>query len=98
METILSPFQLGLMDKVTVYPNPFQSRISLEVSSLHSETAVVSMLNNKERIIKMFSWYIKAGTNKTSLDGLSSLPAGTYLIQLRDTSGNIISETPITKD
>jgi hypothetical protein len=98
METIVSPFQSGLMDRVTVYPNPFQSRISLEVSSLHNETAIVSMLNDQARIIKMFSWYVKAGTNKTSLDGLASLPTGAYTILLRDTSGNIISETKITKE
>lgn len=98
MEAILSPLQSGLMDKVSIYPNPFKSRISLEVSSLHNETAIVSMLNSQEKIIKMFSWYVKAGTNKTSLDGLVSLPAGTYRILLRDTSGNIISDTEITKE
>jgi coproporphyrinogen III oxidase-like Fe-S oxidoreductase len=85
------------MDRVTVYPNPFQSRISLEISSLHNETAIVSMLNSQNKIIKMFSWYIKAGTNKTSLDGLASLPADTYRILLTDTNGGAISETKIIK-
>lgn len=98
METMLSTLQSGLMERVTVYPNPFQSRISLEVSSLHNETTIVSMLNSQERIVKMFSWYVKAGTNKTSLDGLASLPPGIYTILLRDTSGNIIIETKITKE
>lgn len=97
METMLSPLQSGLMDKLNVYPNPFKSRISLEVSSLYNENAIVSMVDSQEKIIKMFSWYLKTGTNKTSLDGLAALPSGTYRIILKDTNGTAIGDVSITK-
>lgn len=91
MNTILSSLQSGLMDKVTVYPNPFQSRLSLELSSQENKTVIISMLNSQERIIKMFSWYVKAGTNKTDMDELGNLPAGSYHIYIKATDGEPIS-------
>ena len=98
MEVILSPLQSGLMEQVTVYPNPFISKISLEITSLDNKTAIVSLLNSQERIIKMFSWNVKAGMNKTSINGLGSLPAGTYRLVLKETNGTPLHDTKITKE
>lgn len=83
--------------KVSIYPNPFASRISLEITIMHNANSIVCMTNENDKIVKMFSWYLKAGTNKTSLDGLGSLQPGNYAVTVRSTDGEVICDTTITK-
>lgn len=84
--------------KVSIYPSPFVSRLSLEITITHNSNSIVCMTNESDRIVKMFSWYLKSGTNKTSLDGLSSLPPGNYAVTIRNTEGEIICDTIVTKE
>lgn len=93
----VSPVQQDQMYNVKVYPSPFVNRISIEVSCNHAETSIVSMMNQDQKIIKMFSWHLKPGINKTTLDGLSSLEPGSYYIDLKDLSGNVAVSTSVDK-
>ncbi|MBC8035284.1 MAG: hypothetical protein H7Y03_14135 [Chitinophagaceae bacterium] len=85
------------MRQVNVYPNPFYSKISIELSSEGYENAIVSLTNDGNQIIKMFSWPLKPGTNKTALETLDALSEGTYTIAIKEETGKIISSVLIDK-
>ena len=74
-------------NKITISPNPFTQRLSVEVISEVNENLIVTLTNSDEdRIIRMFSWHVRPGANTTSVDGLSTFPPGTYCIQIKNDS------------
>ena len=83
--------------QVTIYPNPFASTLSFEVVVEHNESAIVRMLDQKQKIIKMMSWNLKRGTNKTSFDDLQGLPAGSYYIDIKNMEGKNMFNTTLVK-
>lgn len=88
---------MELMISMNIYPDPFTAKISLEVTCNAYESTIVSLLDNQNKIIKMFSWQLKPGTNKTSLESLGSLPQGDYYLNMKDINGTIISKKLIQK-
>jgi hypothetical protein len=82
---------------VSVYPNPFETALSLEVFVEENEETIVRMVNNDQKIIKMLSWNLQKGTNKTSWDDLGSLPAGNYFVEIRNMEGKNMFSTKLIK-
>ena len=82
---------------VSVYPNPFTSTLSLEIVVEKNESTIVRMLNEKHNIIRMLSWNLKKGTNKTSLNDLDSVPAGDYYVDIVSMDGKKMFNTRLVK-
>lgn len=89
--------QQGPMQRISVYPEQFISRITIEVTTEERQTAIVCLLDQSGRILRMFSWPLKPGTNKTALEGLDALPAGNYHMQVKQTTGKLLSSIALSK-
>ena len=82
---------------ISVYPNPFGSALWLEVAVEMNMDAIVRILNQHEKIIKMLSWNLQKGINETTLNDLDALPAGTYYMEIRNPEGVNIFSTKLKK-
>lgn len=83
--------------QVSIYPNPFGSTLSFEVFVENNEATIVRLLDQKQKIVKMISWHLKRGTNKTSFDNLQSLPNGNYYVDIKNLEGNNLFSTKLAK-
>ncbi len=83
--------------QVSVYPNPFHTTLSCEVVVENNEFAILRMLDQKQKIIKMLSWSLKKGTNKTSFNDLDFLPPGNYYIDIKNIDGKDLYHTKLVK-
>ncbi len=86
-----------MTSQVSVYPNPFDTILSFEVVVENNESAILRMLDQKQKIIKMISWTLKKGTNKTSFDNLDPLPPGNYYIDIKNMDGKNLFHTKLVK-
>lgn len=66
-----------------VYPNPFVSRIKIDISSDRSEVVRIQVSDNLGRVLKTQSSAIQKGVNNIWLDNLSSLAPGIYNVQVK---------------
>ena len=85
------------MTQVNVYPNPFDNNLSLEVTVENTLSAIVQILDENHKIIKMMSWNLKKGTNKTTLEDLAVLPAGEYTIDIKNMDGEWLFDAKLVK-
>lgn len=83
--------------QVTIYPNPFLTTLSMEVVVDNNSSAIVRMLDQQHKIVKMMSWNLKKGSNKTSLNDLETLPAGPYFIDIKNMEGENLFNTKLVK-
>ncbi|MEJ7736550.1 MAG: T9SS type A sorting domain-containing protein [Chitinophagaceae bacterium] len=83
--------------QVSIYPNPFASSLSFEIIVENNEATIIRLLDQKQKIIKMISWHLKKGTNKTSFDNLQSLPNGNYFVDIKNLDGSNLFSTKIAK-
>lgn len=83
--------------QVTIYPNPFLTTLSVEVVVDNNSSAIVRMLDQQHKIVKMMSWNLKKGSNKTSLNDLETLPAGAYFIDIKNMEGENLFNTKLVK-
>jgi len=76
----------------TVSPNPFSSHVNINIDWNKNEAANVKVIsmNGKELVSKNIQ-FIK-GTNYVSLNELSPLPAGMYIIQVNSNEGSLIKQ------
>lgn len=82
---------------VSIYPNPFVSSLSFEVIVENNFSAIVQLLDQDLKIIRMLSWLLKKGTNKTTIEDLELLPAGTYYVDIKNHDGNNLFTTKLAK-
>ncbi len=67
--------------KSKVYPNPFMAELSLQLDDALATTATLELLDVNGRLLREQA--LPLGTRTTRLAGLS-LPAGSYLLRVRD--------------
>jgi len=79
-----------MITKVTVQPDPFLSVLTLDVVCTESRYIIVRMFNDKDKIVKMFSWYLVKGTNVTSVNDVGSLKTGEYILDIIDNEGSVL--------
>jgi len=88
---LLSGWEVGVMDispsqsKVSVSPNPFQSRSVFTYSLSDDQTISLNFYDFQERLVQSFfsnQWRGK-GEHHEQLDFLPLLPAGNYLLRMR---------------
>lgn len=84
--------------KATVYPNPFTSQLSLEVSVELKESVIVCMLDREQNIVRMFSWPLQAGKNKVSFNDVTSLADGDYSVTVTNPGGKNLYATKVSKN
>ena len=82
----------------SAYPNPFKETLSLEVEVDSNVSTIVKIVNPEGKIIKLLSWNIKQGINKTSLHDLRSLEPGDYFVEIKDMKGNNLFSAKLNKD
>ncbi|MBL7700024.1 MAG: hypothetical protein JNK79_17795 [Chitinophagaceae bacterium] len=87
-----------MITKVTVRPNPFYTVLTLDVSCDSNRSIIVRMFNEAGKIVKMFSWYLVKGTNVTSINELSNLESGLFLLDIIDNEGTVLFSSRITKE
>lgn len=83
--------------QVSVFPNPFDLILSFEVIISQSKSIILRIVDQQKNIIKMISWSLKKGTNKTSIEDLHTLPAGNYFVELTDLNGKNLFNTKLLK-
>ena len=82
---------------LSAYPNPFNETLSFEIEIDENVSTIVKMVNAEGKIVKLLSWNIKKGINKTSLNDLETLEAGEYALEIKDMKGNNLFHTKLTK-
>lgn len=87
-----------MITKVTVRPNPFYTVLTLDVACDSNRSIIVRMFNNAGKIVKMFSWYLVKGTNVTSINELSNLENGLFLLDIIDNEGTVLFSSRIKKE
>ena len=88
----------AMITKVTVRPNPFYTVLTLDVACEANRSIIVRMFNEAGKIVKMFSWYLVKGTNVTSINELSNLESGLFLLDIIDNEGAVLFSSRITKE
>src|SRR5687768_7667752 len=87
-----------MITKVTVRPNPFYTVLTLDVACDTNRSIIVRMFNEAGKIVKMFSWYLVKGTNVTSINELSNLENGLFLLDIIDNEGAVLFSSRIKKE
>ena len=87
-----------MITKVTVRPNPFYTVLTLDVACETNRNIIVRMFNEGGKIVKMFSWYLVKGTNVTSINELSNLESGLFLLDIIDNEGTVLFSSKIKKE
>jgi hypothetical protein len=83
---------------VSVYPNPFDRRIEIELTCAENRDCIILLANMEDkRIIRMLGAGLEKGLNKIPLDDLQSLQHGSYQLDIKDPSGDTIYNTLLIK-
>lgn len=83
---------------VSVYPNPFDRRIDIELTCAENRDCIILLANVKDkRIIRMLGAGLEKGVNKIPLEDLQSLQLGAYQLDIKDPAGDTIYKTMLVK-
>jgi Secretion system C-terminal sorting domain len=69
---------------VTIWPNPFQSSITISITTEKATTIDINLIDVGGRTIRQSSQSVEKGITRVSIDGLEQLPAGVYLVEIND--------------
>ncbi len=69
---------------VTVWPNPFQSYVTISISTEKETTVDVNMIDVNGKTLKTMSQKVSRGISQISIRDLDQLPAGVYLVEIVD--------------
>jgi hypothetical protein len=82
---------------LSAYPNPFNESLSFEVEVENNISTIIKIVDDGGKIVKLLSWNLKKGTNKTSLNDLESLMQGEYFVDFKDMNGNNLFSAKLVK-
>jgi uncharacterized repeat protein (TIGR01451 family) len=82
-------------DGITVSPNPFTSYINVSLDWSRTEAVTANIYNTLGAKVSSKTMLLTQGLNYVSLDGLSGLPSGNYLVQFVSSNGSVVKK--ITK-
>lgn len=77
------------IESVKVFPNPFIETVNASFYSNVKTTAVLRLTDMNGRMIAQTSCNVVKGNNQASISNLKNIPAGIYLLQLKDNNGTI---------
>ena len=75
---------------MSVYPNPFISSITIELTSQTEDIAKVKMMTIDGRTLNQFDVKIQKGKNVIPVNNLGRLPKSTYLLEVKTTAKTYI--------
>ena len=84
--------------KVVVRPNPFQSSITLDITSEQGKNVIIRIFNEDGRLVKMFSWFLLKGVNVTTVNDMDNLSSGEYQLDMIDQEGKLLFCTKLTRE
>lgn len=76
----------------TASPNPFTSYVNINLDWNKNETATVKVLSMAGKEVSSKSVQLTKGTNYVSINELTNLPAGMYIIQFNTTEGKVLKQ------
>ncbi|HEY6900040.1 MAG TPA: hypothetical protein VI233_05330 [Puia sp.] len=84
--------------EISVYPNPFDYYIILELTCDESIDCIILLADIKEgKIVRMLGAGLKSGINRIPLDDLQFLQPGTYQLNIKSADGDPIYQTKVFK-
>jgi hypothetical protein len=84
--------------EVSVYPNPFDNFISIEVICEEEKNCIILLADvQNAKIIRMLGAGLGRGLNKIPLQNLQSLGLGSYQLDIKDPDGDTLYKTKLIK-
>ena len=79
------------------YPDPFTSRVGVDVIAEAEQQIIFRMYNQNNNLIKMSYWNLLKGSNKIIIDNVQNLSAGIYTLALQNVLNEVLYEFKLTK-
>jgi hypothetical protein len=81
------------IDELKIYPNPFNNRLMIEFNAKESKPTAIAIQNVSGQLVVQTIWNGRsnAGKNSVEITTLGKLPAGDYIISVKQ-DDNLISE------
>jgi hypothetical protein len=87
-----------LTTEISVFPNPFDHFIILEVTCEEPLDCIILLADlGPGRIVRMMGAGLKPGLNRVSLDDLQSLSPGQYQLDIKTVEGEVLYQTMLIK-
>ena len=84
--------------EISVYPNPFDHYIMLEITCDENIDCIVTLADLSEgKIIRMLGAGLVGGTNRIPFDNLESLSSGNYQLEIKTSAGEPVYRTRLFK-
>jgi Secretion system C-terminal sorting domain len=90
--------KLSLKPGVNIWPNPFQSSISISITTTMETEIDINLMDVSGKTIRTSSQSVKRGVTRISIDGLETLPAGAYLIEINDKKAGVTYQKVIKNE
>jgi hypothetical protein len=69
---------------VTIWPNPFQSAITISITTEKETTVDINLIDVNGRVIRNSNQKAPKGISRITIRDLDQLPGGVYLIEITD--------------
>ena len=87
-----------LTTEISVYPNPFDLFIFLEVTCDEPLDCIILLADlGPGRILRMMGAGLTPGLNRVTLDHLDSLESGEYQLDVKTVDGEVLYQTMLIK-
>jgi hypothetical protein len=84
--------------EISVYPNPFDHHIMLEITCDEAIDCIITLADIGEgKLLRMLGVGLVRGTNRIPFDNLESLSAGNYQLEIKTSSGDPLYRTRLFK-
>ena len=80
----VTAIRLSKKPGVTIWPNPFQSSITISITTTKETTLEIRMYDASGKTLKNFKQEVARGISQVSLSDLQNLPIGVYLVEITD--------------
>lgn len=77
------------IDAVKIFPNPFVETVSMSFFSTINTTAELRITDLSGKTVTAQEYKVVKGNNQASISNLKNIPAGVYLLQVKDKNGSL---------
>ena len=83
--------------RISSYPREFAQFIAVEINAGRENDCIITLSNQAGRILKMMGVSLLRGQNNILLNDLETLSTGSYLLEVKDISGNFVYQSELVK-